>query len=47
MAPKWGVPLVWDATYPNTYNNAFSYTSQATTEAGCVAAVAEEKNSGK
>ena len=37
--------LVWDATCPDTY--AVSYRGQATTEAGCVAAHAEERKSGK
>ena len=37
--------LIWDATCPDTY--AVSYRGQATTEAGCVAAHAEERKSGK
>ena len=37
--------LVWDATCPDTY--AVSYRGQATTEAGCVAAHAKERKSGK
>ena len=40
-----GRPLVWDATCPDTY--ASSYRGRATREAGCVAALAEEKKCGK
>ena len=40
-----GRPLVWDATCPDTF--AFSYQGQATTEAGCVAAMAEDRKQDK
>ena len=40
-----GRPLVWDATCPDTF--AASYECHAANEAGCIAAFAESKKSGK
>ena len=46
LVPWWlGRPLVWDATYPDTF--AMSYRCQATTAAGYVPAHAKEKKCGK
>ena len=46
LAPwKSGQLLVWDATCPDTY--APSYRSHATTEPGCVAALAEDRKAEK